>query len=140
MLEGEGSESEVSQESQYRRAQQKLDAIDRMYKQEHVESKNVKEFVKHEAKGKQTTEKNYQFVLRSAQLRYGEEDRSDGSESTGSETMMDQSAQSSIYVSSPSRPASGTGDQPQAPQMEVQLATEIASAQGRTEHQSDDQA
>ena len=139
MLEGEGSESEVSQESQYRRAQEKLDAIDRMYKQDHVESKNVKEFVKHEAKGKQTTEKNYQFVLRSAQLRNSEEDKSDGSESRGSETLMDQSAQSSIYISSPSRPASGA-EKPEVPQMEVQLATDIASPQNRTEHQSDDQA
>ena len=91
-----------------------------MYKQDFVESKNVKEFVKHEAKGKQTTEKNYQFVLRSAQLRNEEEElESERSESRGgSETMMDQSAQSSIYVSSPSRPASGA-DKPEVPQMEV---------------------
>ena len=62
-----------------------------MYKQDFVESKNVKEFVKHEAKGKQTTEKNYQFVLRSAQLRNEEEElESERSESRGgSETMMD---------------------------------------------------
>ena len=111
-----------------------------MYKQDHIESKNVKEFVKHEAKGKQTTEKNYQFVLRSAQLRNEEELESERSESRGaSETMLDQSAQSSMYVSSPSRPASGA-DKPEVPQMEVQLATEVASAQNRTENQSDDQA